>query len=310
MLAGRSPGPSARLGCEERPSGPRTAPRDLRAACRRGSPRRPVTRQHGQAGEPSFTAAPRHSFKPLVPISRPGVVVPRKCHSRPVGSNSDPRDLPSGTQSRQQQRSALAEGGDPGWAQPRPSPASARRSRWRVPRWATWPPRTPPSWPPRPRPSACGGWSGPTRSPPRRGRRSCPRSPSGKGYSADADYSARAWLMHRTGITRGAAASHTAWARRAGTHPGVVAALAAGEVSESYGRTICQWTDGLPEKYREESDELAGQGRGGRAGAGGPVRAVRGNVRAGPRPTCPMRTRTGRSPTGACGWRPRSRAPG
>jgi hypothetical protein len=33
---------------------------------------------------------------------------------------------------------------------------------------------------------------------------------AGKGYSADADYSARAWLMHRTGITRGAAASHTA----------------------------------------------------------------------------------------------------
>jgi hypothetical protein len=32
----------------------------------------------------------------------------------------------------------------------------------------------------------------------------------GKGYSADADYSARSWLMHRTGITRGAAASHPA----------------------------------------------------------------------------------------------------
>jgi hypothetical protein len=62
--------------------------------------------------------------------------------------------------------------------------------------------------------------------------------------------------MHRTGITRGAAASHTAWARRAGTHPAVVAALAAGEVSESYGRAICQWTDRLPEKYRDASDEL------------------------------------------------------
>ena len=62
--------------------------------------------------------------------------------------------------------------------------------------------------------------------------------------------------MHRTGITRGAAASYTAWARRAGTHPKVVAALAAGELSESYGRAICQWTDRLPEKYREESDEL------------------------------------------------------
>jgi hypothetical protein len=78
----------------------------------------------------------------------------------------------------------------------------------------------------------------------------------GQGYSADADYSPRAWLMHKTGITRGAAASHTAWAKRAGTHPGVVAALAAGDLSESYGRAICRWTDKLPEKFREESDEL------------------------------------------------------
>ena len=78
----------------------------------------------------------------------------------------------------------------------------------------------------------------------------------GNGYSADADYSARSWLMHRTGITRGAAVSHTAWANRAETHPAVVAALAAGDLSESYARAICQWTDKLPEKYREESDEL------------------------------------------------------
>src|SRR5690349_19465083 len=79
---------------------------------------------------------------------------------------------------------------------------------------------------------------------------------TGKGYSADADYSARAWLMHRTGITRGAAAARTAWANRAETHPQVVAALAGGEVSESYGRAICQWTDRLPEKFRAGSDEL------------------------------------------------------
>jgi hypothetical protein len=79
---------------------------------------------------------------------------------------------------------------------------------------------------------------------------------AGQGYSADADYSARSWLMHRTGITRGAAASHTAWAKRADTHPRVLAALATEDLSESYGRTICQWTDKLPEKFREESDEL------------------------------------------------------
>jgi hypothetical protein len=78
----------------------------------------------------------------------------------------------------------------------------------------------------------------------------------GKGYSADADYSARAWLMHKTGITRGTAASHVAWAKRGVAHPGVVAALATGDLSESCGRTICQWTDKLPEKYRDESDEL------------------------------------------------------
>jgi len=79
---------------------------------------------------------------------------------------------------------------------------------------------------------------------------------SGKGYSADADYSARAWLMHKTGITRGAAASHAAWARRAAAHPRVVVALVTEDLSESYGRAICQWTDKLPEKYRQESDEL------------------------------------------------------
>src|SRR6516164_7665659 len=56
---------------------------------------------------------------------------------------------------------------------------------------------------------------------------------AGQGYSADADYSARAWLMHRTRISKYAAASHTAWAKRAATHPRVVAALAAEDLSES-----------------------------------------------------------------------------
>jgi hypothetical protein len=50
---------------------------------------------------------------------------------------------------------------------------------------------------------------------------------SGQGYAGDADYSPRAWLMHKTRVSRGAAVAHTAWAKRAGTHPAVVAALAA-----------------------------------------------------------------------------------
>jgi uncharacterized protein DUF222 len=79
---------------------------------------------------------------------------------------------------------------------------------------------------------------------------------AGQGYSADADYSPRAWLMHKTGITRAAAAHHAAWARRAETHPRVVAALAAGALAESCGRAICQWTAKLPERFRAESEEL------------------------------------------------------
>ena len=79
---------------------------------------------------------------------------------------------------------------------------------------------------------------------------------AGQGYADDADYSARSWLIHQTHITPGAAVGHTAWAKRTGTHPKVLAALAAGQVSESVGRLICLWTGKLPEKYREESDEL------------------------------------------------------
>ena len=36
---------------------------------------------------------------------------------------------------------------------------------------------------------------------------------SGQGYSADADYSPRAWLIHKTHITKGAAVGYTAWVR-------------------------------------------------------------------------------------------------
>ena len=58
-----------------------------------------------------------------------------------------------------------------------------------------------------------------------------------RGYAADADYSLRAWLMHQTGITRGAAVACTAWVKRAARHPEMFAAMAAeDEISESYAR--------------------------------------------------------------------------
>ena len=78
---------------------------------------------------------------------------------------------------------------------------------------------------------------------------------SDQGYSADADYSPRAWLIHKTRVTKVVAVAHTAWAKRMVTHPRVVAALSE-DLSESYGRTICQWTDKLPEDCRPAADAI------------------------------------------------------
>jgi hypothetical protein len=79
---------------------------------------------------------------------------------------------------------------------------------------------------------------------------------AGQGYAGDAEYSAVSWLMHRTRITRGAAVGHAAWAKRVTRHPRVIAALAAGQASESVGRLICLWSDRLPEQFRDQADEL------------------------------------------------------
>src|SRR5438105_1855205 len=67
-----------------------------------------------------------------------------------------------------------------------------------------------------------------------------------RDHGADGDYSPRSWLIHRTGITKGAAAGYTAWVRRAAAHPRVFEVLAAGDLPESAARTVCAWTDKLP----------------------------------------------------------------
>jgi len=77
-----------------------------------------------------------------------------------------------------------------------------------------------------------------------------------QGYSADADYSPRSWLIHRTRVTKGAATAHTAWARRAAAHPRVTAVLAGGQMSESYARTASEWSDKLPGDCRDAADAI------------------------------------------------------
>ena len=77
-----------------------------------------------------------------------------------------------------------------------------------------------------------------------------------QGYLADGAYSAKMWLFHRTRVTKGCAAGHAGWARRAAAHPRVLAALGAAEISVSWARSICDWNDRLPEACREEADGI------------------------------------------------------
>ncbi len=80
---------------------------------------------------------------------------------------------------------------------------------------------------------------------------------AGQGYSEDADYSPTAWLIHKTGVTKGAARGHMSWSHRTTGHRAVLMALADGTiVSESMGGLICAWTDRLPADCRAAADEI------------------------------------------------------
>src|SRR4051812_27551623 len=79
---------------------------------------------------------------------------------------------------------------------------------------------------------------------------------SGQDYADDGDYSPFSWLRHRTQVTRGTAADHTGWVKRATAHPAVHAALGAEAISTSYAREICRWTGSMPEDARAAADEI------------------------------------------------------
>jgi len=84
------------------------------------------------------------------------------------------------------------------------------------------------------------------------------------GFEDDGHGTARTWLKWQTRITTGAAAGAIGWVRRLATHPVIQQALAAGELSPSWARQICDWTDRLPEAQRGDADQiLAGAARGG-----------------------------------------------
>jgi len=77
-----------------------------------------------------------------------------------------------------------------------------------------------------------------------------------KGYRDDGDYGPSSWLINQTHVTKATAGDHTGWSRRTQTHPRILAALAAGDITRSYARTICAWTDKLPADCQDNADDI------------------------------------------------------
>jgi hypothetical protein len=74
------------------------------------------------------------------------------------------------------------------------------------------------------------------------------------GYEDDGQGSARTWLKWQTRVTGGAAYGALGWMHRLAGHRAVGDALGAGEISESWARQICDWTDKLPAEVRGDAD--------------------------------------------------------
>ncbi len=91
-------------------------------------------------------------------------------------------------------------------------------------------------------------------------------------FQDDGQGSARGWLVWQTRVTAGAAAGAVGWVRRLDAHPVIGAALAAGELSASWAKRVCAWTDRLPVRQQDDADEIvaaaaaAGVGLAGLAG--------------------------------------------
>jgi hypothetical protein len=77
-----------------------------------------------------------------------------------------------------------------------------------------------------------------------------------RGYEDDGQGSAKTWLRCQTRVTDGAASGAMGWARRLAAHSLVRGALADPEISSSWARQICTWTDLLPAGTRDDADSV------------------------------------------------------
>ena len=76
------------------------------------------------------------------------------------------------------------------------------------------------------------------------------------GYEDDGQGSARMWLRWQTRVTKAAAAGAVGWMRRLAVHPVIAQALTEGQISASWARAVCGWSDRLPADMRGDADQI------------------------------------------------------
>ncbi len=79
---------------------------------------------------------------------------------------------------------------------------------------------------------------------------------SASAYTADGQSGTKSWLRWQTRVTPAAAGAATAWMRRLAAHPVIAGILAAGRLSPSWARHLCDWSDQLPQDARADADEV------------------------------------------------------
>ncbi|HEY1617032.1 MAG TPA: DUF222 domain-containing protein [Streptosporangiaceae bacterium] len=75
-------------------------------------------------------------------------------------------------------------------------------------------------------------------------------------FEADGSQGCKPWLAWQTRVTGGAALGAMGWMRRLAVHPLVAGALGRGEISESWAKQVCSWSDRLQPELRQDADQI------------------------------------------------------
>lgn len=87
-----------------------------------------------------------------------------------------------------------------------------------------------------------------------------------RAFEDDAAAGPRSWLRWQTRVTSATASDAVVWTQRMADHPAIATAMGDGQISVSWARQICSWTDRLPSEARGDADQILLEAAAGGAG--------------------------------------------